>query len=317
MLRRIAKFHQEVFASPITFHTIILDVVRLTESLRSGLSKNSLILIGEMSGRLPKQTDYELFSLLPSVMKKCIDTNLFLSEEAENTLGKLVIHCSESKVVSSLIHYSNINKKSAIANTKISNAFGKIIDKLGGQIWKIKDVRHFILALSNFSSNASSEVRLSARKALKLLGSFTEKQNLEMLLKRIISETHVKKIMPIIYSGDEVKPPVDEVVVEKVPRPAQTARTTLPDLKVPPLRQLPATPQKSESPPPPPSLTLSPGKVSEKVLEVETPVKKKNEPPPKELEEINENYFLLDAKEWKIRYDAIHSTSALAVKMQD
>ena len=65
-------------------------------------------------------------------MKKCIDTNLFLSEEAENTLGKLVIHCSESKVVSSLIHYSNINKKSAVANTKISNAFGKIIDKLGG-----------------------------------------------------------------------------------------------------------------------------------------------------------------------------------------
>jgi hypothetical protein len=112
-----------VFASPITFHTIILDVVKLIESLRSGLSKNSLILIGEVANKMGKQTDSELFTILPSVMKKSIDTNLFLSEEAEQTLVKLVANCNENKIVSSLIHYSNINKKSAVANTKIANAF--------------------------------------------------------------------------------------------------------------------------------------------------------------------------------------------------
>lgn len=132
-----------------------------------------------------------------------------------------------------------------------------------------------------------------------------------MLLKRIISETHVKKILPIIYNNDESKPPVDELV-EKLPRSASTARAPLPDLKVPPLRQLPPSPPKSETPPP----SLSPEKVSDKILDVETPIRKnKNEPPPKELEEINENYYLLDAKEWKVRYDAIHSTSTLAVRM--
>jgi hypothetical protein len=104
--------------SPVTFHNIIIDVLKFAESLRSSISKNALILISEMSSGLSRQVDNEIFTIIPAIMKKCTDTNVFLAEEGDKALFEITRHCSETKVISALLQYCNIHNKSQPVKAK-------------------------------------------------------------------------------------------------------------------------------------------------------------------------------------------------------
>ena len=77
-------------------------MVSLADSLRSFLSKNALLAFSDIFRNLRKLVDHELDIVVPVLMKKATDTNIFLSEEAETALANMCAHCSESKVVAAL-----------------------------------------------------------------------------------------------------------------------------------------------------------------------------------------------------------------------
>ena len=59
-LRRLIKFDSNVLRKDKNIHLFFAEVVKLIESLRSGLSKNALITFSEASNTFKKDLDPEL-----------------------------------------------------------------------------------------------------------------------------------------------------------------------------------------------------------------------------------------------------------------
>jgi len=65
--------------------------MKLVESLRSSLAKISLIAVRELYETLPKVLlDNHSEGIFLALLKKSVDSNVFMAEEAEKTLTTLV-----------------------------------------------------------------------------------------------------------------------------------------------------------------------------------------------------------------------------------
>lgn len=179
----------------------------MVNSLRSSLSKNGLIFIREISSSIPKAVEGEMFTIIPGIMRRSIDTNVFISDEAEQTLCSIAQHCSEGKVISALLQYSNANNKASISKAKISLAFNVIIERLGKSILRLKDLSTFLSTLVSFSGNSSPDVRRESCKALKAIADlFQNKGELDNVLRRNLNEQDIKKFRSILDRAEEVTP---------------------------------------------------------------------------------------------------------------
>ena len=98
LYRRVVKFHKEALSSQLT-HKIVADLVKWGDSLRSALSKNAVIALGEFCQNIPKSLDAEVESILTLLLRKSTDTNIFLAESATDSLTHCVTYCSISRVI--------------------------------------------------------------------------------------------------------------------------------------------------------------------------------------------------------------------------
>lgn len=168
-MRKIIKFHKEIFiVAP--FHSLLLQVVRCADSLRSSLSKNAIIVIGEMCEYLTKLVEPELELILNCLLRKSVDTNIFISGEAEKSLFIVCRFVNEPKVVSVLFQCISSSRSSQI-KAKTALCFQKIFETRNSDIRKSKDLLKIMQVLSNFTREASAEVRSNAKSALNLLSS--------------------------------------------------------------------------------------------------------------------------------------------------
>jgi hypothetical protein len=100
-LRRIVKFHQPLLKKS-NCTPLFTEVSKLIENLRSGLSKNAMITFNEISVVYRRDLDVLLDSSMRTLIRKCIDSNSFISDEVLRLMVTLSTNCSESKVVSIL-----------------------------------------------------------------------------------------------------------------------------------------------------------------------------------------------------------------------
>ena len=78
-------------------------MTKLSDSLRSSLSKIALITIRDMFQFLKRCMETYLDPLVKILLKRGSDTSAFISEEAEAALITMTIVCSDSKVLSCLL----------------------------------------------------------------------------------------------------------------------------------------------------------------------------------------------------------------------
>ena len=64
----------------VTGRFLATEAAKLIESLRSSLSKNAVIALGECAETMGKILDPELESIFSRLMRKTLDTNSFISE---------------------------------------------------------------------------------------------------------------------------------------------------------------------------------------------------------------------------------------------
>jgi hypothetical protein len=114
--RRVVKFHKEILDSQIT-HKLVSDLVKWGDSLRSALSKNSIIALGEFCTNLNKFLDPEVESVLTLLLRKSSDTNVFIVEAATEALSKCVSGCSLARVIPCLLTNISAAKSSSVKRT--------------------------------------------------------------------------------------------------------------------------------------------------------------------------------------------------------
>ena len=197
IIRKLIKHNPEVFISKVTLHNIVLNLLKWADSLRSSLSKNALIALKEICENLGKIVDGEISDILKVFLKKASDTNSFIAETAGEGLNALYTNCNESKVLFHLLTTAETTKNPAI-KAKTRYCIGKIIEKAKTGITKMNDINKAIVFITDFMSDASLEVRLSAKKAFELLIEQTNENFLDFLSSLNLKEAAFRKVKDAI-----------------------------------------------------------------------------------------------------------------------
>ena len=200
MLRRLLKHHSELFVSHVTLHNICLDLIKWADSLRSSLSKNALIVIGEMCENLGRTIDSEINELMKVVIKKSIDTNIFLSEQAEVAIESMCKYCNENKLASSLLGIAQTNKN-PLTRAKVAYCLSKVFHRMRFNLNKFRDLDKLLIILSEYLSDAAFDVRNNSKEAIVSLSDcFPNEIELEKTLSRCLNDQNRKKILEAIQS---------------------------------------------------------------------------------------------------------------------
>jgi HEAT repeat protein len=197
-LRRLLKHHPEVFISQVTLHNICSDLIKWADSLRSSLSKNALIVISEMCENLGRTIDSEITDLLKILIKKAIDTNVFISEQADVAIESMCCFSNETKLVVSLINIAN-SSKNPQSKAKIAFCFSKVFKRLRYNVTRLRDSEKIMTILNEYLSDASFDVRNNSKEALiSYSEGFSSEVEFEKGISRYVSDNARKKIMEAI-----------------------------------------------------------------------------------------------------------------------
>lgn len=84
VVRRACKHHSElILQHGATLHSLIKQLTKLADSLRSSLAKQALMTVRDMFTYLKRCMESYLDPLIRILLKKASDTNTFIAEEAE------------------------------------------------------------------------------------------------------------------------------------------------------------------------------------------------------------------------------------------
>lgn len=100
-------------------------LLKLAESLRSSLSKVSLMTLNDMIFYLKRCMEPYLEQLMKILLRKAsLDTNTFISEEADRALIALCTYCQDARVLRALLTATNGgNHKSNLFRQRICKCF--------------------------------------------------------------------------------------------------------------------------------------------------------------------------------------------------
>jgi hypothetical protein len=173
----------------------VTSVIKVCDTLRSSLTKISLMTINDMFVSLKRCIEPYLPQLIKILLKKGSDTNSFISDEAEKALVNMCNYCQDTKILAILMTFSQQNKTTNITRQKLCKCFETLIKQLGNNILFFKDSDKLIGSLANFMSDACQEVRNIAKQAfIQLSKSIMGQNDLEKLLQRVLNEVQYKKV---------------------------------------------------------------------------------------------------------------------------
>lgn len=113
-VRRVCKYHQDlIIQHGATLHSLVKQLSKLSDSIRSSLAKIALLTIRDMFSYLKRCMETYLDPLVKVLLKKGSDTSAFISEEAEAALLAMTVNCSDTKVLACLLQ-QQVNSKSAL-----------------------------------------------------------------------------------------------------------------------------------------------------------------------------------------------------------
>ncbi|CAG9326070.1 unnamed protein product [Blepharisma stoltei] len=206
VLRRLLKHHPGVFLSQVTLHNLFLDVVKWAESLRSALCKNAIIVLGEMAEHIGRNLDGEIPDFVKIIMKKVVDTSSFIQEQTDQTLVSMCMNLNENKLASALLNNTQ-SARNSLVKAKTAFCFGKIFERLRASIIRLREVEKIIQLLGTYISDASPEVRASAREALNILSSIIPSaQEHDRLLANSLTDNTYRKVKENTKQKEKIIP---------------------------------------------------------------------------------------------------------------
>lgn len=116
------------------------SLVTAIQSLRSAVSKNSLIFITELFNH---SKDYQLYDeiilgIAPEILAKCFNDKKFIKREAEKAVDAMVSHCLYDSTYTALC-IGCLDKNAKICELSMK-ALGQLVKNTGDQIVKLKEV---------------------------------------------------------------------------------------------------------------------------------------------------------------------------------
>ena len=166
-VRSLAKFNIELlYDLNFSIPHLINDICELSNSLRSTISRHSLVTLNEMVESLKKSVNSSVERLVETVLKQKTGVSNFLDEEANKLMINLVSHCDETKIMDAIYFLLSKDRKNYVFKSVIGQFMELIIQKQKSNIVQVKLFSKFITLLVNLVHDANFEVRKNSKKAL-------------------------------------------------------------------------------------------------------------------------------------------------------
>ena len=208
-VRRLCLNHPNVLSHSPLLRGFILDLLKLTESKRSNLSKSALVLLGDFFTSTNSAMNSHLEITLPVLIKLGTESGSFLGPHAIMALNKACGSCCENKIVSVLLTIINGSiKVVSQARVRIVQCFKMIIKKLSLTIKTSKVIETIICSLAELISEPSMDVRNEAKEAFALINDEINNsfEFHELLRRGIKSESAYKFIISKILTNRKEDP---------------------------------------------------------------------------------------------------------------
>lgn len=307
-LRRACVHHVSILNSktPAQIHGMILDMIKIAESLRSSLVKNCILtLTGKLITQLDliralkRGLDLELDSIVAMALKKGGETGSFIALKVNDLLTAICEVCSENRVSGAFLSAMGITKNTFGVNPSPSAKFKtvafleKLINRLGNKFTSFKDAEKIISLLSAYLSEGSLEVRNATKQAI-ITASTVSGSPIEFdrLLQRTLDTASYAKFKSVIAKGLTGSPtsPSKHVLSNK--------RLRKPILTPEQIEEVKKSPQNNES---------------KKLVSPSTRRKPLEEP--SEFESIPTlTATITNSNNWRTRVEAIDSLENIALK---
>lgn len=198
IIRRLAKHH----ISSVNSAGFMDTAINHADSLRSALSKNGLILIGELCRVLGKQLDPKIGEILKTLMKKVADSSVFISSAARSSLESFSVNLTEAKVMSYLGEY--IKSNSCCVRANACRCIRKIINKLGKGVLKFRPFQLIVKTLGDLIGDAAEKVRDEAKLSFISL-KLAIAESFESVVHAILNGKLAKKVLASVENAQDLE----------------------------------------------------------------------------------------------------------------
>jgi len=184
-------------------HSLNLQLIAFSDSLRSALAKNASMAFREMFVTLGKHMEADLDLIVPMLIKKSAETNGFIADEANRALMAMAASVSEGRVICALAACASHRNPQARAKAAIH--LSRALESMGWRrVLQMKELDKVVQAFGALNSEGLSETRSATRHGLVSLiresrGQCADVQErLERLLRRQLSEKDRRKLMDAV-----------------------------------------------------------------------------------------------------------------------
>eukprot|EP00002_Diphylleia_rotans_P035322 TRINITY_DN7695_c0_g1_i4.p1 TRINITY_DN7695_c0_g1~~TRINITY_DN7695_c0_g1_i4.p1 ORF type:complete len:1373 (-),score=287.02 TRINITY_DN7695_c0_g1_i4:153-4271(-) len=185
-MRRLMMFHCDQTISQ-QIHAVVLKLQAAVENLRSSVSKYALTAVSDLFRSVRKSLDSELDSLVPLLLKKTGESNVFIVEEAEKALFSACDNTTESKLLLCLM--ANGQHKNTQIRGRVAQFMYKTIDNMGSRALTLRDIDKVLVSLAQLLNDGNADARTHSRNALLCIWGRTDDVEFDRMLKKALPES--------------------------------------------------------------------------------------------------------------------------------
>eukprot|EP00003_Mantamonas_plastica_P019248 TRINITY_DN3154_c0_g1_i1.p1 TRINITY_DN3154_c0_g1~~TRINITY_DN3154_c0_g1_i1.p1 ORF type:complete len:1701 (-),score=599.48 TRINITY_DN3154_c0_g1_i1:9-4373(-) len=155
-LRRAAAFHSDLLSNG-DFHATILLLNEAVNNLRSSITKNAIMCYKDMFSNMGKTMDSQLDYVVPVLVKKTGETNVFITDAVDQALGSMVENATDSKVLASLMVVGGHKNPQVRGNAAFYMDI--LLAKMGTRVLSVKGFDRLLKLVASFSKEGNSVTR--------------------------------------------------------------------------------------------------------------------------------------------------------------
>ncbi len=170
----------------------MLELIKLSSSLRSQLSRNALSTISDLFENLKKGIDFNVDDIVPSLIKNAGHTNHFIAEEAEKALISACHNATQHKVIAAALTLSD--SRTNAVKQKSMMALHIVIDRMQLKVNTFRDLEWVAKAFGKGLMEAAVEVREEAKRGLLVLKQAMDSRDMDQVLKRCLRDREYERV---------------------------------------------------------------------------------------------------------------------------
>jgi hypothetical protein len=199
IIRSAVLHHSVIVLKSNLLHSIILQLIKQVENLRSSLSKNALLTITDCFIGLGKNIDHEILSIFPCLLKRAADSSIFLSESADRAIEKMIENISTHR--SLLVLLNGLDHRTSMQRSKAAYFLLLLTKMKGFEYPSLKEFDLLKSKLLKLLQDQAQETRSFGREIIKELLS-NHVVSREELEHYSITSSQIDKIYQDSSTGD-------------------------------------------------------------------------------------------------------------------